>query len=103
MIQLDLNHAFLKEDVKAYQDQVRAIDEALQNGTCKGNDFIGWLNWANNYDKEEFSRIKEVAAKVRENTEVFVVCGIGGSYLVTTSLKLFIWETLSHLLIFHRL
>ena len=81
MIQLDLNHAFLKEDVKAYQDQVRAIDEALQNGTCKGNDFIGWLNWANNYDKEEFSRIKEVAAKVRENTEVFVVCGIGGSYL----------------------
>ena len=81
MIQLDLNHAFLKEDVKAYQDQVRAIDEALQNGTCKGNDFIGWLNWANNYDKDEFNRIKEVAAKVRENTEVFVVCGIGGSYL----------------------
>lgn len=81
MITLDLNHAFLKEDVKAYQDRVRAIDEALQNGTCKGNDFIGWLNWANNYDKEEFSRIKEVAAKVRENTEVFVVCGIGGSYL----------------------
>ena len=81
MITLDLNHAFLKEDVKAYQDQVRAIDEALQNGTCKGNDFIGWLNWANNYDKEEFSRIKEVAAKVRENTEVFAVCGIGGSYL----------------------
>ena len=81
MIKLDLNHAFLKEDVKAYQEQVRAIDEALQKGTCKGNDFIGWLNWANNYDKEEFSRIKEVAAKVRENTEVFVVCGIGGSYL----------------------
>lgn len=81
MITLDLNHAFLKEDVKAYQNQVRAIDEALQNGTCKGNDFIGWLNWANNYDKDEFSRIKEVAAKVRENTEVFVVCGIGGSYL----------------------
>lgn len=81
MITLDLNHAFLKEDVKSYQDQVRAIDEALQNGTCKGNDFIGWLNWANNYDKDEFSRIKEVAAKVRENTEVFVVCGIGGSYL----------------------
>lgn len=81
MITLDLNHAFLKEDVKAYQNQVRVIDEALQNGTCKGNDFIGWLNWANNYDKEEFSRIKEVAAKVRENTEVFVVCGIGGSYL----------------------
>lgn len=81
MMQLDLNHAFLKEDVKAYQETVNAIDETLRNGTCKGNDFIGWLNWANDYDKEEFARIKEVAAKVRENTEVFVVCGIGGSYL----------------------
>lgn len=81
MMQLDLNHAFLKEDVKAYQETVNAIDETLRNGTCKGNDFIGWLNWANDYDKEEFVRIKEVAAKVRENTEVFVVCGIGGSYL----------------------
>ena len=80
-MQLDLNHAFLKEDVKAYQETVNAIDETLRNGTCKGNDFIGWLNWANDYDKEEFARIKEVAAKVRENTEVFVVCGIGGSYL----------------------
>ena len=81
MMQLDLNHAFLKEDVKAYQETVNAIDETLRNSTCKGNDFIGWLNWANDYDKEEFARIKEVAAKVRENTEVFVVCGIGGSYL----------------------
>ncbi len=80
-MQLDLNHAFLKEDVKAYQETVNAIDETLRNGTCKGNDFIGWLNGANDYDKEEFARIKEVAAKVRENTEVFVVCGIGGSYL----------------------
>ena len=81
MIQLDLNHAFLKEDVKAYQDQVKTIDEALQNGTCKGNGFIGWLNWADNYDKEEFARIKNVAKKVRSNSEVLVVCGIGGSYL----------------------
>ena len=81
MMQLDLNHAFLKEDVKAYQEQVNAVDETLRNGTCKGNDFIGWLNWANNYDKDEFARVKEVAAKVRENSEVFIVCGIGGSYL----------------------
>ena len=81
MMQLDLNHAFLKEDVKSYQNQVTLIDETLQNGTCKGNDFIGWLKWADNYDKEEFARIKEVVAKVRENTDVFVVCGIGGSYL----------------------
>lgn len=81
MITLDLNHAFLKEDVKAYQEQVNGIDESLRNGTCKGNDFIGWMTWANDYDKAEFARMKEVAAKVRENSDVLVVCGIGGSYL----------------------
>ncbi len=81
MIQLDLNHAFLKEDVMNYQDVVTKIDASLQDGTCKGNDFIGWLNWANDYDKDEFARIKTVAKKVQENSDVLVVCGIGGSYL----------------------
>lgn len=81
MIQLDLNHAFLKENVTDYQDVVTKIDASLQDGTCKGNDFIGWLNWANNYDKDEFARIKGVAKKVQENSDVLVVCGIGGSYL----------------------
>ncbi len=81
MIQLDLNHAFLKENVTDYQDVVTKIDASLQDGTCKGNDFIGWLNWANNYDKDEFARIKAVAKKVQENSDVLVVCGIGGSYL----------------------
>ena len=81
MMQLDLNHAFLKEDVKAYQETVNAIDETLRNGTCKGNDFIGWLNWANDYDKEEFARIKKAAEKIRSDSDVLVVIGIGGSYL----------------------
>ena len=46
MIQLDLQHAHLKEDVKAYQEQVNQIDESLRMKTCKGNDFIGWMTWA---------------------------------------------------------
>ena len=54
MIQLDLQHAHLKEDVKSYQEQVNQIDESLRLKTCKGNDFIGWMTWANDYDKEEF-------------------------------------------------
>ena len=81
MIQLDLQHAHLKEDVKSYQEQVNQIDESLRLKTCKGNDFIGWMTWANDYDKEEFARIKACAKKVREDSDVFVVCGIGGSYL----------------------
>lgn len=81
MIQLDLQHAHLKEDVKAYQEQVHQIDESLRMKTCKGNDFIGWMTWANDYDKEEFARIKGCAQKIQNDSDVFVVCGIGGSYL----------------------
>ncbi len=81
MIQLDLSHAHLKEDVKAYQEQVNQIDESLRMKTCKGNDFIGWMTWANDYDKDEFARIKSCAEKIRKDSDVFVVCGIGGSYL----------------------
>lgn len=81
MIQLDLQHAHLKEDVKAYQEQVHQIDESLRMKTCKGNDFIGWMTWANDYDKEEFARIKTCAQKIQNDSDVFVVCGIGGSYL----------------------
>lgn len=81
MIQLDLQHAHLKEDVKAYQEQVNQIDESLRMKTCKGNDFIGWMTWANDYDKEEFARIKACAQKIQNDSDVFVVCGIGGSYL----------------------
>lgn len=81
MIQLDLQHAHLKEDVKAYQEQVNKIDESLRMKTCKGNDFIGWMTWADDYDKGEFARIKTCAQKIQNDSDVFVVCGIGGSYL----------------------
>ena len=81
MIQLDLQHAHLKEDVKAYQEQVNQIDESLRMKTCKGNDFIGWMTWADDYDKGEFARIKTCAQKIQNDSDVFVVCGIGGSYL----------------------
>ncbi len=81
MIKLDLNHAFLKENVKDYQGEVNELNESLVNGTCKGNDFIGWLTWPQDYDRDEFDRIKKCAARIRENADVLIVCGIGGSYL----------------------
>ena len=46
-----------------------------------GNDFIGWVNLPTDYDKEEFARIKAAAQRIQSNTDVFVVIGIGGSYL----------------------
>lgn len=81
MIKFDTTHAFLKGNMKDYQEQVNVCHEQLMNRSGKGNDFVGWVEWPNNYDKEEFSRIKTCAAKLREKCDVFVVCGIGGSYL----------------------
>ena len=81
MIRFDETHAHLNEDIASYQDQVMRCHEALMNKTGKGNDFVGWVEWPNTYDKEEFSRIKQCAKRMRASCEVFVVCGIGGSYL----------------------
>ena len=55
--------------------------QKLQQGTGKGNDFIGWVHLPRNYDKEEFARIKAAAAKIQSNSKALVVIGIGGSYL----------------------
>ena len=81
MIKLETKHAFLKEEVKDYQPQVDRLHRQLMDGECLGNDYIGWVEWPNSYDREEFERIKATAARLRGMCDVFVVCGIGGSYL----------------------
>ncbi len=63
------------------QNQVTAADTALRNGTGAGNDFLGWIDLPENYDKEEFSRVKKAAEKIKSDSDVLVVIGIGGSYL----------------------
>lgn len=55
--------------------------EVLVSKTGAGNDFLGWINLPVDYDKEEFARIKEAAAKIQSDSEVLLVIGIGGSYL----------------------
>lgn len=81
MIKLNLDHALLKEDLSAYQEQVKDLHNALKNKTCQGNDFLGWLDWPVDYDKEELERIIQVSEKIRNEVDVLLVCGIGGSYL----------------------
>lgn len=60
---------------------VKTAHDVLHAGTGLGNDFIGWLHLPTDYDKEEFARIKAAAERIKKNTDVFVVIGIGGSYL----------------------
>ena len=81
MIKFDASHAMLSEDINSYEKQVKEIHKMIHEKTVKGNDFLGWVDWINNYDKEEFDRILQVAKKVQDKAEVLLVCGIGGSYL----------------------
>ena len=70
-------------ELEAVKDEVRVAYEKLysQKATAQGNDFHGWLTLPVDYDKEEFARIKVAAEKIRNNSDVLVVIGIGGSYL----------------------
>ncbi len=70
-----------EEEVTYMKNSVEAAKELLVSGRGAGNDFIGWIDLPVNYDKEEFSRIQAAAEKIRRDSEVLVVIGIGGSYL----------------------
>ena len=83
-ISLDITKAaqFLSEGaVKAYEPKVRAAQEALENGTCPGNDFLGWLHLPSSITPEFLDEVQAVAETMREKCEAIVVAGIGGSYL----------------------
>lgn len=74
--------SFLAEGaVKAYEPKVKAAQEALENGTCEGNDFLGWLHLPSSITPEFLDEIQAVANTLREKCEIVVVAGIGGSYL----------------------
>ncbi len=83
-VQLDTKHLseFIREDeYTAIAPQVKLAHDLLHSGKGMGNDFIGWVNLPTDYDKEEFARIKAAAEKIKSDTDVFIVIGIGGSYL----------------------
>lgn len=83
-IQLDITKAaqFLSEGaVKAYEPKVKAAQEALENGTCPGNDFLGWLHLPSSITPQFLDEVQAVANTLRQKCEVIVVAGIGGSYL----------------------
>ncbi len=68
-------------EYQAIAPQISAAHELLHSKTGLGSDFTGWVDLPVDYDKEEFERIKKAACKIKDNTDVFIVIGIGGSYL----------------------
>jgi glucose-6-phosphate isomerase len=84
MITLDTNNllSFIGEDqIAQMEPQVKLAHDMLNKRNGPGNAFLGWLDLPVNYDKEEFSRIRKAAAKIRKDSDVLLVIGIGGSYL----------------------
>ena len=83
---LTLNDKYTKNflvenDFVGLNAQVKAAHDMLHNKTGLGNDFLGWLSLPFSYDKEEFERIKLAANKIKNDSDILIVIGIGGSYL----------------------
>ena len=70
-----------KEELYSYQDKITKAHNDLHDKTGAGNDFTGWVDLPVNYDKDEFGRIKVAAEKIKKNSDILIVIGIGGSYL----------------------
>ena len=84
MIRVDLNscNSFIPLPYEAaLAPRLRIAHDHLQKGDGAGGDFTGWVRLPENYDKEEFARIKAAAARIKADSQALVVIGIGGSYL----------------------
>ena len=85
-MKLNFNYQFAKNffnenELKQIKPYVELANEVLASKTGAGNDFLGWVDLPENYDKDEFDRIKKAAEKIKNDSEVLIVIGIGGSYL----------------------
>ena len=83
---VSLNTGYLQDFVREHEldscwTHIEAAHNLLESRTGPGSDFLGWVDLPVNYDKEEYSRIKAAAKRIREQAEVLIVIGIGGSYL----------------------
>ena len=83
MLQFDNSKAkpFLRADWEGLLGEARMASSLLRDRTGAGCDFLGWLDLPETYDREEYGRIKKAADRIREDSDVLVVIGIGGSYL----------------------
>lgn len=80
-------------ELELMEKQVELAEKQLTEGTGAGNEFLGWVNLPTDYDKLEFARIKESALKIKKQSEVLIVVGIGGSYLGAKSAIEFLTHT----------
>ena len=75
------NSGITEKTILEYKEQVENIHKDLHRRANDEKDFVGWIELPTNYDKKEFSRIKKAAKKIKKESDILVVIGIGGSYL----------------------
>ncbi len=83
-LNVNIENALSFIEVSDYQKielEIKAANKILREGTGLGNEFLGWVSLPEDYDKAEFSRIKDAASRIRRNSDILLVIGIGGSYL----------------------
>ena len=81
-IKLNLKESGISSrDVFKYSEEVKKIHNYLNKTTNIKQEYTGWVTWPDLYDKKEFEKIKKISSKIKKNSEVLVVIGIGGSYL----------------------
>lgn len=80
-MKLNLENTIYSDKLKEIKDEVIKADQVLKNRNGLGNDFLGWIDLPEDYDKEEFRRILKAASKIQSDSDVLVSIGIGGSYL----------------------
>ena len=82
MVKFNFENSSIEEKViNTYCDKVATIHKELHEKANDEKEFLGWIELPTNYDKEEFARIKKAAKRIRKDSEVLIVIGIGGSYL----------------------
>ncbi len=82
VLKIDLTNALEEEDIFSnYEERVKEIDAGIKDKILKGADYLGWSDYPLTYNKKEVKQIIKDAKRVRQNVQVLVVCGIGGSYL----------------------
>ena len=81
-LKFDYSNSMIREYEIAYlREFVKSAHDMLHGKTGAGNDFLGWVNYPKNYDRDEFNRILKAAQRIKDSSEVLLVIGIGGSYL----------------------
>ncbi|AKX33889.1 glucose-6-phosphate isomerase [Spiroplasma litorale] len=84
MIKTNLTFLGFEKEILDFDKSIlKDLENKLIDKKGLGSDFLGWINWPNDYDKEEYSKMKQIASRLRKDIDVLLVVGIGGSYLGT--------------------